>query len=104
LRVDAHWGLQDDILNMPCLALSFIGRLETFTRDIVRVLDHVHADQQLWQAAVMPLRASPHQSWPLYYTQNLADRVYRAYERDFDRFGYPRAISATPTIFSGANA
>ena len=104
LRVDAHWGLQDDILNMPCLALNFIGRVETFTRDIVRVFDHVHADQQLRQATVMPLRASPHQSWPLYYTQNLADRVYRAYERDFDRFGYPRAISATPTIFSGANA
>src|ERR1035437_6726329 len=96
-------GLQDDILNMPCLALNFIGRVETFTRDIVRVLDQVRADQQLRQAAVMPLRASPHQSWPLYYTQNLADRVYRAYERDFDRFGYPRAISATPAIFSGAN-
>ena len=96
LRVNAHWSLQDDILNMPGLALDFVGRVETFTRDIGRVLDHVRADQRLRQAAVIPLRASPHHSWPLYYSQNLADRVYRAYESDFDRFGYPRAISFAP--------
>jgi hypothetical protein len=41
----------------------------------------------------MPLRASLHHSWPVYYTPSLADRVYRAYERDFDRFGYARTIS-----------
>lgn len=92
LRVDAHWQLQDDILNMPGVALNFIGRVETFAKDIVPVLDHVGADQFLRQAAVIPLHASPHRSWPLYYTQSLADRVYRAYERDFDRFGYPRAV------------
>jgi hypothetical protein len=102
LRIDAHWGFQDDILNMPGLALNFVGRTETFTKDIVRVLDHVHADKRLRQAAVMPLRASPHQSWPLHYTQNLADRVYRAYERDFDRFAYPRAISFAQSKSVGA--
>ena len=93
LRVDAHWGLQDDILNMPGITLDFIGHVETFAGDIERVLDHIGADRLLRQAALMPLRVSPHQSWPLYYTQDLADRVYHAYERDFDRFGYPRAIS-----------
>jgi hypothetical protein len=102
LRVDAHWGLQDDILGMPRLALDFIGHVETFARDIERVLDHVRADRLLGQAALMPLRASPHNSWPLYYTQSLADRVYRAYERDFDRFGYPRAISFAPSKSASA--
>ena len=96
LRVDVHWQLQDDILNMPRLALDFIERVETFARDIRRVLDHVGADQRLRQAAVMLLHASPHHSWPLYYTKDLADRVYHAYERDFDRFGYPHAISFAP--------
>lgn len=97
LRVDAHWQLQDDILNMPGIALDFIGRIETFAQDILRVLDHVRADQSLQRAAGIPLHASPHQSWPLYYTQSLADCVYGAYERDFDRFGYPRAVSSAPT-------
>jgi hypothetical protein len=96
LRVNAHWQLQDDILNMPGIALDFIGRVETFDQDIVRVLDHVCADQSLRRAAVIPLHASPHQSWPLYYTQSVADCVYGAYERDFDRFSYPRAISSAP--------
>jgi len=102
LRVDAHWGLQDDILGMPRLALDFIGHVETFARDIERVLDHVRADRLLGQAALMPLRASPHNSWPLYSPQSLADRVYRAYERDFDRFGYPRAISFAPSKSASA--
>ena len=97
LRVNAHWQLQDDILNMPGLALDFVGRVETFDREIVRVLDHIRADQSQRQAAVIPLHASPHRSWPLYYTQSLADRAYAAYERDFDRFGYPRAITSAPT-------
>jgi len=82
---------------MPGLGLDFIGRIETFAREIGRVLDHVGADKGLRQAAVMPLHASPHHSWPLYYTQYLADRVYRAYERDFDRFVYPRATSFMPS-------
>ena len=102
LRVDPHWGLQDDILNMPCLALNHIGRVETFGRDIVPVLDHVNADRRLREAAVMPLRASLHHSWPVYYTPSLADCVYRAYERDFDRFGYARAISFARSEFACA--
>jgi Sulfotransferase family len=93
LRVDAHWAIQDDILSMPRLPLDFVGHVETFTRDIGRVLDHVHADPWLRRAAVIPMRASPHHAWPLYYTQDIADRVYRAYEPDFDRFGYSRTIS-----------
>jgi len=28
------------------------------------------------------------------YTRELAHRIYRAYECDFDRFGYPRALPA----------
>jgi hypothetical protein len=97
LRVDAHWQLQDDILNMPYLALDFVGRVETFARDIVRVLDHVRAEPSLRRAAIMPLHSSPHLSWPLYYTGDLADRVYGVYERDFDRFGYARSISRWDT-------
>jgi hypothetical protein len=34
------------------------------------------------------------EAWPNYYTADLAQRVYRAYERDFDRFKYSRTIQA----------
>ncbi|MGD9768024.1 MAG: sulfotransferase family protein [Pseudolabrys sp.] len=87
-RLDAHWEVQDDIVAMPGLTYDLIGRVETFDRDIVPVLDHIGADATLRRGAHIPLRTSARMSWQDYYTPDLARRVRRAYERDFDRFGY----------------
>lgn len=87
-RLDAHWQVQDDIVTMPGLVYDLIGHVETFERDIVPVLDHVGADAALRQDARIPLRKTAHLSWQDYYTPDLARRVRRAYQRDFDRFGY----------------
>jgi len=91
-RIDAHWQLQDDLLDVPALKLDLIGKVENFDRDMAKVLDHVGADHHLRQAVGVHMNASRHEPWPKYYTRALADRVYRAYERDFDRFRYPRTI------------
>jgi hypothetical protein len=91
-RRDAHLQAQDDILNIPGLPLDFIGKVETFDADFARVLEHLRANAALRRDAAIPLNESHHEDWPTYYTQELADRIYRAYERDFDRFGYRRAI------------
>jgi len=92
-RVNAHWHLQAGMLDVPGIELDIVGRVESFRTDFARVLDHLNACDQLRQKAFMLLNASPHRSWPEYYTTALADRVYRAYERDFDLLGYPRAVS-----------
>jgi hypothetical protein len=91
-RIDAHWQLQDDILDMPGIKLDFIGKIESFGADFVRVLDHVGMGQQMTPATIAPLHQSGHEPWPQYYTPAIADCAYRAYERDFDRLGYVRAI------------
>jgi hypothetical protein len=91
-RIDAHWQLQDDLLNMPGIKLDFIGKVESFRNDFVHVLDHVDPDLALRQAIDLHLNASNHQPWSDYYSDALAERVCRAYERDFDRFGYARAV------------
>ena len=87
-RLDAHWQVQDDIVAMPGFVYDVVGHVETFNSDILPVLDHVGADDALRRATRIPQRKTARRSWQDYYTPELARRVRRAYERDFDRFGY----------------
>lgn len=92
-RCDIHFQVQDDILSMPGIKLDFIGKVETFAQDFTRVLDHLHASDALRRAATGAINASHHERWTSYYTPALANLLYRAYECDFDRFAYPRAVT-----------
>jgi hypothetical protein len=89
---DIHLQAQDDILSMPGIELDMIGKVETFDADFVRVLDFVNANDAIRHEAAVAINESHHNDWPTYYTPELADLVYRAYECDFDRFGYARTI------------
>jgi hypothetical protein len=93
-RVDAHWHLQADLIDMPGINLNLIGRVEFFARDFMRVLDHVRASDALRVDAVKPINPSHNGDWEHYYTSELADRVYKAYEIDFDRFEYPTKVAS----------
>jgi hypothetical protein len=91
-HIDAHWTHQINIIDMPGLTLDFVGKVEAFARDFNRVLDHADASAILRAQSVLPFNTSDHDSWPTYYTADLANMVYRAYEPDFDRFQYPRSL------------
>jgi Sulfotransferase family len=93
-RIDAHWHLQDDILNMPGIKLDLVGKVETFHADFAHVLDHIGADGRTRQLSYVAYNPSQHRPWQSYYSRDIADCVYRAYRRDFDRFGYSREIAA----------
>ena len=101
-RLNQHLQLQDDILSVPGIPLDFIGRMESFNADFSYVLDRLGASEQVRREALVPVHSSRHLHWSAYYTPKLADRVYRAYERDFDRFGYSRAIGLRDRRRSGA--
>jgi len=73
--------------------LDFIGKVESFQDNFVRVLDHVGTGPRLRQAIELHLNVSSHRPWQDYYTAELAGRVYHAYERDFSRFEYSRALA-----------
>ena len=90
-RLDAHWNLQDDLLNMPGLELNLIGRVERFAEDFRHVLDRIGFPG--WSKIEARHNSSQHLAWQKYYTPQLAKRVYGAYERDFDRFGYPQTAT-----------
>ena len=93
-RLDGHWNSQDDCIDMPGLTLNFIGKVENFNEDFDHVLDHAGADDALRGSIGKRRNISRHETWQAYYNDALAARVYRAYERDFDRLEYPRAIKA----------
>jgi len=90
--VDPHWHVQDDFLTIPGVSLNFIGKLESFNEDFVRVLDHVNASDELRRMAVIPVNSSRRARCTDYYNDDLTRRVHAAYERDFDRFGYSAVV------------
>lgn len=95
-RIDQHWNLQTDVIEMPGIALDFVGKVENFAVDILRVLDHAEADADLRdriaQRAAQPLNPSSRGRCAQYFTTELAEMTYRAYQQDFDRLRYPRAL------------
>lgn len=93
-RLNAHWQLQQELVDGPAVPLDFVGRLESFDSDFSRVFDHAGAGEALRSATRQPVNTSTRRPWRDYYTAELADRIYRAYERDFDRFDYPRSLPA----------
>lgn len=97
-RLNAHWHLQDNLLGVPGIELDMVGKVETFHDDFSRVLNRLGLDGKLLAIVDSRLNATRHGPWPDYYTAALAARVYRAYERDFDRFGYARAPNAASAV------
>ncbi len=93
IRCDVHTQTQDDILSMPGITLDFVGKLETYHQDFARVLDHLNASDTVRELATSSvMNRSSYGPWAELYTDDSADRIYRAYECDFDRFEYPRAL------------
>jgi hypothetical protein len=98
-RLDQRWQLQSDIIDMPGIALDMIGKVETFTQDFARVLDHARAGDaeraELKSQSTERMNVSQRESnYAKYYTPELTALVYRAYEPDFDTFGYARTLPA----------
>jgi hypothetical protein len=91
-RVDGHWQLQSDIVDVPGINLDLIGKVESFELDFVRVLDHANADASLRAISGQAMNESRRSRCAEYYSSSLAERVYRAYERDFDTFKYPKTL------------
>lgn len=90
--LNAHWQAQQQIVEAPGIAVDFVGRVESFDRDFRRVYEHVGVAPAPANESHPAIRPTAHRPWHEYYTPELAEIVYRAYERDFDRFGYARAL------------
>jgi len=86
-RLNAHWQLQDDLVSMPGIKLHHIGKVENFDADIQPLLARTGLP-----ATKQNLNVTDAAGRRDLYTPELAALVYRAYERDFARFRYPREL------------
>ena len=91
-QLDQHLLPQDALTSVPGMKLDFIGRIESFQKDFSFILDRLGASEKVRRDAMTPVNMSGHGNWLSYYTQAIADRVYRMYECDFDCFKYPRSL------------
>lgn len=92
--VSMHWHPQVKILHVPGMKLNFIGKIENFAADFNRVLDFVNAPSELRVKLVEPFHFSKRKPVADYLTATIAERIYAAYEEDFDRLGYSKALPA----------
>lgn len=90
--IDRHWTPQHAILNLAGVQLHFAGKMENLSEHITRLLDHVNLPAESRAEFAKPFHNSKRGLMHEYYTAELADLVYRTYERDFDTFQYPRAL------------
>ncbi len=91
MRIDPHWSLQDDLISMPGITLDLIGKAENFTEDYRRVIAHIGGSEHV-ASGKSNMNVSKRSQCRDYFDDTLARRVHRAFERDFDRFGYPAAL------------
>jgi hypothetical protein len=93
-RLDQHWNLQSDVLEMPGIRIDLLGKVENFALGITRMLDRLRVPAELkakiLNRVVQPLNPSARGSCAQYYTTELAETVYRAYQEDFDKLKYSR--------------
>lgn len=90
--MDWHWMPQTRLIMNRLISYNFIGRVESFSKDMQFVLEHM----QIPQAQIKTLLLAPKNvnvskeiDAPI-ITTDLAEYIYRCYQDDFDYFGYDR--------------
>lgn len=85
ITMDAHWRPQHLNLMHGLVRMDFVGRLETFERDVERV--RVEAGLPVVPLAVRNARTSGYGLCD--GRPDLVERLRRVYDRDFELYGYP---------------
>jgi len=92
LYMNAHWAPQTSLMLLPIDQFDFIGRVESFSRDLSFVASHVALNNPIEP----PKRHFDHRSSQTnadarieqYYDDQCLEIVRRLYRSDFECFGY----------------
>ena len=87
---DNHWCVQMRKLTTEMISYDYIGRFETFQRDLQNLLERLGAPPEVLAFAAKVHGQSVKVCLAAAYDRELADTVYKIYRDDFQVFGYDR--------------
>jgi hypothetical protein len=87
---DGHLAAQTELLQLDCIHYDTVGRFETFQADFKAILVRLGAAESVLMQAEEVLNPTPYSPLAAAYRRELADKVYKLYEADFDTWGYAR--------------
>ncbi len=86
--MDIHWQPQTLQLSWGFVKYDFIGHIENFEQDIHYILDHIDAPKYISHLVREKQNSSQKQGKEIFWTDELAEKVYEKYKADFQAFGY----------------
>jgi sulfotransferase famil protein len=89
-RYDGHWCLQVGRLTRDLIPYDYVGRYETFQRDLRALLERLGAPPEVVATAEEVHGQSFRAPLAVSYDKELADVVYAMYREDFEAFAYDR--------------
>jgi len=91
-QMDPHWRIQYYGTFQPGIRFNFIGRFETFERDLQYFTKQIGLDfASCYWVENQHATGANHQIQH-YYTSELIEKVIRKYQDDFEFFGYPKDL------------
>lgn len=104
IHADGHWWPQTDLLFLPVARYDYICKLERLDRELRAALEEIGIDVPASVDLGKPHPAessadikitSAAKSVDRFYSEDLFDRVYQLYKRDFTAFGYGRSEASS---------
>ncbi|NES81690.1 MAG: sulfotransferase family protein [Moorea sp. SIO1G6] len=88
--MDVHWQPQTLLLNCECIKYDFIGHIENFEQDVRYIFDYINAPKYMYHLINKKINSSQKEGKPIAWTDELADKIYKKYQADFQAFGYDK--------------
>ncbi len=87
--INGHWQLMSSMIPQGSAAPDVIGRVETLQADLGAILERLGASDKVSIRIHNVKQPRGAQAW---LDQQQADQIFAAYQEDFERFGYNRAL------------
>ena len=91
-HMNPHWRPQYYQTFQSSIPFDFIGRFETFSSDLQKVLGVVCPKEMTTPAKEARHQTSAAEKMSHYYDDSLVEKVAKIYEVDFEAFGYDRKM------------